>query len=122
MLILGDENHFRGKLPWVTFNLVAINILAYSAQCFLGESFTLGFSLIPKEITTLTDLTHPEQVTGKVPYRVSYERGVKKVHYRNVTVMVPQAPGPFPIVLTLITSMFLHGGLGHLVGNMWFLV
>jgi membrane associated rhomboid family serine protease len=122
MLIVGDESQSRGKTPWVTFSIVVINILAYCAQCFLGPSFTYGFSLVPKEITTLTDLVKPERVTGKVPYRVSYENGKQKTHYREVTVTVPHAPGPFPIFLTLFTSMFLHGSFMHLLGNMWFLV
>ena len=30
-------------------------------------------------------------------------------------------PAPVPIPLTIFTSMFLHGGLMHLLGNMWFL-
>jgi membrane associated rhomboid family serine protease len=28
---------------------------------------------------------------------------------------------PIPVYLTLITSMFMHGGIAHLLGNMWFL-
>ena len=34
---------------------------------------------------------------------------------------MPQFPGPSPIWLTLLTSMFMHGGWLHLIGNMWFL-
>ena len=30
-------------------------------------------------------------------------------------------PTPVWVYLTLITSMFLHGGIAHLAGNMWFL-
>src|SRR5262249_55016121 len=37
-------------------------------------------------------------------------------------VTINHYPGPFPIILTLITSMFLHIGIGHLIGNMWFLL
>jgi membrane associated rhomboid family serine protease len=47
--------------------------------------------------------------------------GRSQTYFREVWITVPQAPGPFPIVLTLLTSMFLHGGLWHLAGNMWFL-
>jgi membrane associated rhomboid family serine protease len=28
---------------------------------------------------------------------------------------------PIPVYLTLLTSMFMHGGIAHLLGNMWFL-
>jgi membrane associated rhomboid family serine protease len=35
---------------------------------------------------------------------------------------VPAAlTGPEPAYLTVVTSMFLHGGWGHLIGNMWYL-
>src|ERR1700676_339261 len=106
MFILGDESKANGKLPWVTFSLVAINIVVYCAQCFLGPAFTRGFSLVPKEIATLTDLTKPESVRAKVPARIWYENGRQRIHFREVIVTVPQAPGPFPIFLTLVTSMF----------------
>ena len=35
--------------------------------------------------------------------------------------MIDQAPGPYPIWLTLFTAMFLHGSPLHLAGNMLFL-
>ncbi len=28
---------------------------------------------------------------------------------------------PSPIYLTILTAMFMHGGIAHLLGNMWFL-
>jgi membrane associated rhomboid family serine protease len=121
MFIVGDESKSNGKIPWVTFSIIAINIMVYCAQCFLGPDFTLGFSLVPKEISTLTDLTKPQEVRAKVPYRIWYDKGHERIQFRQVTITVPQAPGPFPIFLTLFTSMFMHGGLLHLVGNMWFL-
>ncbi|MDG2383170.1 MAG: rhomboid family intramembrane serine protease [Pirellulaceae bacterium] len=38
------------------------------------------------------------------------------------TVTVPGlGTTPIPVYLTLFTSMFMHGGLMHLLGNMWFL-
>ncbi len=33
----------------------------------------------------------------------------------------PQYPGPSPIYLTLLTSMFMHGGWAHIGGNMLYL-
>ena len=35
--------------------------------------------------------------------------------------LIPQAPGPDPIYLTLLSSMFMHGSWLHLGGNMLFL-
>ncbi len=35
--------------------------------------------------------------------------------------LVDEEPGPKPIQLTLLTSIFMHGGWLHILGNMWFL-
>src|SRR5207237_3296662 len=60
-----------------------------------------------------------EHVRAKVPSKIYHVNGRDHVAFRDVNVAIPQAPGPFPIFLTLFTSMFLHGGLLHLIGNMW---
>ncbi|MBI3410014.1 MAG: rhomboid family intramembrane serine protease [Planctomycetes bacterium] len=121
MLLVGDETQSHGRIPWVTGALVVINVLVFCAQSFLGEKFTLGFSLVPYEITHLKDLTKPERVKVKAPVRAYYAQGKRKIDYAEVHVDIPHAPGPYPIVLTLLTSMFLHGDWIHLIGNMWFL-
>lgn len=121
MLILGDETRSNGKVPWVTFSLIGLNVVFYCLQLFLGDNFTRGYSLVPKEITTATDLTKPQTIRAKVPARVWYEKGHERITFQEVTITVRQAPGPFPIFLTLLTSMFLHGNWIHLIGNMWFL-
>jgi membrane associated rhomboid family serine protease len=33
----------------------------------------------------------------------------------------PRVPHPVPVTWTVITSMFLHGGFFHILGNMWYL-
>lgn len=98
--------------------LVAINVLMFVVQTVVGERFTNGFSLVPKEITELRDLTKKEHVKVKVHEVDDY--GISHMHHE--VFYINHYPGPFPIVLTLVTSMFLHGGLAHLLGNMWFLV
>ena len=69
-----------------------------------NEVFTYGWSAVPQEITTGVDLIQPETVI------VNGERH-----------MIPQEPGPFPIYLTLLSSMFMHGGFMHLFGNLLYL-
>jgi membrane associated rhomboid family serine protease len=114
MLILGDEGHYHGRFPWVTQALVTICVAVYTAQAFLGEPFTNGLSLVPAEITEFRDLTKTEYAKVAVPLRGGGHtyQSFPVQHYR----------GPTPIVLTFFTSMFLHAGLMHLIGNMWFLV
>lgn len=122
MFILGDETKHRG-LPWVTLSLVVINVLVFTLQLALGDQFTRGFALVPEEIVSGKDLTRPTAMTLKEAYRDRYPgKNYGKIRYRERVVQIPQATGPFPIHLTLLTSMFLHGGWLHLIGNMWFLL
>lgn len=124
MFIIGDESSKNARFPWVTCSLILLNVLAFCLQQAIGEPLTYGFSLVPKEITQLKDLTRPEKVKVKmlVPaYYDPYYGDYGPARIREVSVDVPQYHGPFPIVLTLLTSMFLHGSWAHLIGNIWFL-
>jgi membrane associated rhomboid family serine protease len=91
------------RTPFVTIGLIAVNVVVYIYQMSLGpqfSSFVAAYGATPFEITRMTDLTGAFGI-GRV--------GI--VHY----------PGPHPIILTLITSMFMHGSLLHLGGNMLYL-
>jgi membrane associated rhomboid family serine protease len=81
-----------------------VNILVFLKQSS-DPAFTFGYAAIPAEITSGQDLIEP------IAIRVS----------ANKIEEMPNAPGPRPIQLTLLTSMFMHAGLVHLVGNMLFL-
>jgi membrane associated rhomboid family serine protease len=108
VLPIGDENE-RGTGPaFVSLAFIGLNIAVFvllqAGGGVSGEDFTYGFSAVPYEITTGEDLTQP------TPIEVQGE-----------LVPIPQEPGPNPIWLTLLTSMFMHGGWLHLGGNMLFL-
>ena len=123
MLILGDETHDRGRMPWVTFTLVAVNMLVYGIQCRLGEPLTNGCALVPAEITKFKDLTKKETLKVKVFLGYRYDgRGKATPRYETQHVPINHYQGPIPIHLTLLTSLFLHGDFWHLLGNMWFLL
>ena len=123
MFIIGDEGHYHGRFPWVTASLVAINVLVFSLQCSLGEKFTNGFSMVPAEITEFRDITKTEYLKVKVPFDAYRDRsGHVQVLTSTREIPIKHFPGPFPIILTLFTSMFMHGDIFHLVGNMWFLL
>jgi len=88
----------------VTYTIIAINVLVFLYQ-LSNESFTYGWSVIPKEITSGIDIVEPTILD--IPGHGQAE--------------IPQAPGPSPIWLTLLSSMFMHGGFGHIAGNMLYL-
>jgi membrane associated rhomboid family serine protease len=106
MLPIGDQNEPGRGPAIVTLALIAANVLVFLLlqQAGAGEAFTYGWSAIPLEITTNVDLVQPYPwVAG------------------GSEVLVPQAPGPDPIQLTLLSSMFMHADFLHLGGNMLFL-
>ena len=96
---VGDDNTGRGLTPFVNYLLIGINLYVYF---FLqaSDAFTLGYSVVPAEITSGEDITRT--------FRIGRDE-------------VTLYPGPEPIYLTLFSAMFMHGGLGHLFGNMLYL-
>ena len=123
MLILGDDGHYHGRFPWVTASLVVVNVVVFVAQVFLGEPFTNGFSLVPEEITTFTDLQGTKYHKVKLPVGGHIgQDGKYHPQFETKSFPIKHYAGPFPIFLTLFTSIFLHGDVFHLIGNMWFLL
>ena len=104
--ISDDDRRLSGP-AYVTMGLVALNVAVFVLLQQMGrdEVFTYGWSVIPREITTGTDLTTP--VLVRVP--------------DGETVEIPQAPGPVPIYLTILSAMFMHGGFAHIAGNLLYL-
>ena len=80
---IGDDQIKGGAYPYVSYAMIAINVIVFIFQFTLPEaqlqSFVYNYGSIPEEI-----------VRGEDYY-------------------------------TLFTSMFLHGGIMHLIGNMLFL-
>ncbi|MEB3221215.1 MAG: rhomboid family intramembrane serine protease [Candidatus Sericytochromatia bacterium] len=92
MLPLRDENP-RRTTPWVTYGLLAANVLAFAYQLTLPQaalaSHLATWGLVPGEL--MAALQHPA----------------------GSTVLLEMA--------AVVTSMFLHGGWMHIGGNMLFL-
>jgi membrane associated rhomboid family serine protease len=101
-----DDNTGRLRTPYVTYALIALNVLVFVFLQGLGtnERFTYAFSTVPQEIRT------GEDIAGRVPVEVGGERDT-----------IPLQPTPGSVYFTLLTSMFMHGSLMHLLGNMLFL-
>jgi membrane associated rhomboid family serine protease len=104
VLPVGDDNPPGRGFAWVTVGLILVNVFVFVVLQLGHDAFTYGYSTIPREITTGTDIVSPVTTT---------------IDGEKVT--IPEAPGPKPIYLTLLWSMFMHGGWLHLGGNMLFL-
>ena len=109
-IILGDDNSDRRIRPYVNYLLIGLNVLVFFILQGGGNNyrFTYAYSTVPQEILSGTDVvTQPRIVTDPAS-------GTK--------IQVPGLePTPFSVYLTLLTSMFMHGGLMHLFGNMLYL-
>jgi len=92
MLPINDEEgQPRGATAWVTWGIIILNVLVFLYELMLGAGLDTLF-----------------QTYGAVPAEI-------------LTGQDLAPPGPTPVYLQLLTSMFLHGGWLHLIGNMAFL-
>jgi membrane associated rhomboid family serine protease len=107
---LYDDNSDRTTTPIVNYVLIAINILVFVFLQQLGSNdrFTYAYSTVPEEIVTGQDVRTPDRTL-----------------HHPVTGQLIEVPGlqptPISVYITLITSLFMHGGFAHLFGNMLFL-
>jgi membrane associated rhomboid family serine protease len=91
MLPIGDENDHAG-VAFLTISLIGLNVIAF-----------------------LNEINRPEEAVQAF----IFTWGVVPREYSLGADVAPFIPYPF--WTTLFTSMFLHGGWGHLMGNMLFL-
>jgi membrane associated rhomboid family serine protease len=107
---IGDDNSDRRTTPVVNYLLIALNIFVFIfwQQWGFDTHFTYAFVTVPKEIFTGTDImTNSQQVTDPLTGQAFELPGLQHT--------------PIPVFFTLITSMFLHGGIAHIAGNMLYL-
>jgi membrane associated rhomboid family serine protease len=94
MIPIADDNSGSTTAPLVNYLLIAANIAVFVLLQGMGanDRFTYAFSTVPQEI-----------VSG-----------------RDVVTSVLR-PTPVSVYLTLLISMFMHGGIAHIGGNMLYL-
>ena len=107
MFPIGDDDSDRHIQPVVNYAIIGINILVFLLLQQLGsnEHFTYAFSLVPKEITTGIDITGVQVVSDSLGH-------TGEIHHY---------PTPLPVYFNFLSSMFMHGGIMHIFGNMLFL-
>lgn len=92
MIPIRDENPLQGT-PYVTLGIIALNVAVYLYQLLLPAQDEMVFVYQYGVV--------PALLTGAVP--------------------APPPLAGFPQPLTLLTAVFLHGGILHLAGNMLYL-
>ncbi len=109
---ISDDDRALSGPARVTRLLVLANALLFVYQ-IVNPAFTYGWSVVPFELTTGQDLVNAEPLFEEDPAaEVQTPQGI------------PQRPGPGPaplIYLTILSAMFMHGGLAHIGGNLLYL-
>ncbi|MGE5431910.1 MAG: rhomboid family intramembrane serine protease [Syntrophomonadaceae bacterium] len=107
---IGDDNTDRTVFPAMNYLIILVNVFVFVFLQGLGSNikFTYTYSTVPAEIVTGKDVVTEDRIM------TDPETDEK------VTVPGLQET-PINVYLTIFTSMFMHGGIAHIFGNMIFL-
>ncbi len=107
MFPIGDDNSGQTIRPIVNYSIIGLNILVFVLLQGLGgnEAFTYAFSLVPKEVTSGVDLSGIQVIRDSLGH-------TGEIHHYST---------PLPVYFNFLSSMFMHGGIAHIFGNMLFL-
>lgn len=110
MIPLRDDNSDRRSTPVINYLLIAVNILTFVFLQNFGRDygFTYAYSTVPAEILSGKDIVTEGRIVRDAASGQRYQ-------------LPGLAPTPVSVYLTLITSMFMHGGIAHIAGNMLYL-
>ena len=110
MIPIANDDSDRTLTPVLTYLLIAANVAVFVLLQGMGanDRFTYAFATVPKEIVTGRDIvTSPRTVQDPASGQSFQQPGLQRT--------------PGSVYLTLLVSMFMHGGLAHLFGNMLYL-
>lgn len=110
LLPIGDDNRDRKSFPFVNYLLIILNIFVFVYLQGFGTNvhFTFAYATIPAEILTGEDIITESQLIEDPISGETFE--MPGLQHTDI-----------PVFLTLITAIFMHGGLAHLGGNMLYL-
>lgn len=107
---IGDDNSGHRVTPWINYLFIALNLFVFIFLQQGGQNlaFTYAFGAVPAEILTGMDI-------------VTQNKEIIDEYTGNSFFLYGLQPTPVPVYFTLVTCMFMHGGLGHLIGNLIYL-
>lgn len=108
------------SMPWVTYGIVALNVLSLlwlSRQDSVQQQAAVyRFGFLPARIQQLSD---KRPIVVEIEQPAQFRQGNQQVVVKRPLRL---EANPREIITSVLTCMFLHGSLVHLLGNMWFLL
>jgi len=102
---------YRDENPTRSFPLVVVGLIAANTVAFLYQAL---LSVVGGDVFVFTHGAIPAVLVGQASFADALPRQLKLDAFVTHTPIAPLDP----IWLTIFTSMFVHGGLLHLVSNM----
>ena len=108
MCPIGDDKSEITITPFVIYAFIGINVLVFVLLQQIGsnDSFSYAFSLVPREVTSGVDLQ------GVIPVTNAAGQVLGEIQHFDT---------PLPVYFNFLSSMFMHGDIMHIFGNMLFL-
>ncbi len=108
MFPISDDNSDVKIIPYVNYIFIGLNILVFVFLQGLGgnDAFSYAFSLVPQEITSGVDLQ------GAINVKNSSGQVLGQIQHFDA---------PLGVYFNFLSSMFMHGDIMHIFGNMLFL-
>lgn len=112
MLPISDAGRPRGTVPFVNFTLLGLNTLVFLYEIGVGGfGFLFGSDTLGIVVFFLKYGFIPAELSSGQAYEIIGGGAAGGVDIAS----------PIPTWATLLTCMFIHGGLMHFIGNMLFL-
>ncbi len=117
MLLPFRDDVPRERIPFVTYALIACNVVAFLWYAQLPplpqQIFLFHHAFVPARLTDLP-AEKGVDVTLSIPVVQNGRQGI-------AAWPIKLPPERQEVITSIFTSMFMHGGWGHLFGNLWFL-
>jgi membrane associated rhomboid family serine protease len=120
---IGDSPRLR-TFPWVTYAFIAINVVVWLYTLILSDALPASRIEAQRQFREQTDgVCYGFEAAPTERDRFYCERSFQPKEFFDVVSGDPESPrvNETQVLLSILTSLFIHAGWLHIIGNMLFL-